>query len=225
MAGSARRRLRDGRLAAGRRSVPLGLAVAVFVWAALLHARNEPDAPGHLIIEPNLLSKLQLLAGGLHTEIVLCLQGTTEGETAHATEFSMPEQQSSTSKGSVSLPCPRETLAVWHNHPVVDPELLTASPHIRWSRRGPLDLCALSGQDILTADRVGYPFVVVAVDAETWCWWTREQVQDFVRQRIDRGHFSPGQIHAGARSDVTIRSTRVRTDSRIQQLPGERLLN
>ena len=79
-------------IAIARRSLSLGFVVAVVASGTLLYGRNASQLPAHLVIDPALQSKLNLLAGGLHTEVVLCLQGTVEGDTAWASSFSMPEQ-------------------------------------------------------------------------------------------------------------------------------------
>ncbi len=39
----------------------------------------------------------------------------------------------------------------------------------------------------------GYPFVVVSVDAETWCWWTLDQVKRFGSERLPLGPAIDGQ--------------------------------
>lgn len=205
MAGSTRSNRHWGWTAAVRRSVLVGFVVAALVWGTHLDARNDSEPPAFLVIEPHLLTKLQLLADGLHTEIVLCLHGTTEGDTIRANDFSMPEPRFSASNSSAALPCPPETLAVWHNHPWVELRALKEAPHTLQMRRvpayQPLDLCILSEQDIQTATRVEYPFVVVAVDAETWCWWTLEQVQQFARDGVTRGRSWAGQALSGSRSE------------------------
>ncbi len=186
-------------IAIARRSLSLGFVVAAVASGTLLYGRNASQLPAHLVIDPALQSKLNLLAGGLHTEVVLCLQGTVDGDTAWASSFSMPEPHFSASDGSVSQPCPRQTLAVWHNHPWVEVRTLQNAPHTRQIRRVPLrqsvELCALSEQDIETTTRIGYSFAVVAVDSETWCWWSLDQLRYFVDRGIDVGPSVPGQVH------------------------------
>jgi hypothetical protein len=178
----------------------LGGALAVLL-AAAVPTRGEPDASSTLIVAPGLLSKLQVLANGLQTEIVLCLHGSVAGDTAIATEFSMPEPRVSTFQRSAFLPCPPETLGSWHNHPLIEfhaPGTPTAGGTAAPQTIRPLELCALSGKDIETADRMGYDFAVVAVDAATWCWWTRAQVQRFVRRRASQGGYLRGQVHVAS---------------------------
>ncbi len=51
-----------------------------------------------------------------------------------------------------------------------------------------------SNSDMQTTTRLGYPFIVVSVDAETWCWWTRDQVKRFVRQGSTLGRPIAGQV-------------------------------
>lgn len=181
-----------------RRSVTLGFVIAAVASGGVLYARNASRLPTQLVIEPALQSKLNLLAGGLHTEVVLCLQGTVSGDTASASSFSMPEPHASTSDGSISHPCPPETLAVWHNHPWVEVRTLQNAPHTRRIRRVPMrhsvELCALSQQDIETATRIGYSFAVVAVDSDTWCWWSLGQLRYFADRGIELGPSVPGQV-------------------------------
>ena len=180
------------------RYITLGLGGLVLVLlGTTVPLRGLPDNPRHLVFDPALQSKLQLLAGGLHTEVVLCLDGSVQRDTAYVAEFSMPEPRLSTFQRSRFMPCSRNTLAVWHNHPLVtfeptsDTEPAKRPRRLRVSR--PLDLCALSGKDITTAARLDHPFTVVAVDAETWCWWTRDQVRQMVRDRAPRGPVVAGQ--------------------------------
>ena len=159
--------------------------------AALGH---EPEPPTRLVIERPLLSKLQTLAAGLHVELVLCLQGVPVGNDMRLTHFSMPEPRVATGDRSSFLPCPDNTAAVWHNHPIPDP-----STYPDWRRpRGepvhPRELCALSKSDIRTTARLGYPFIVVSVDAETWCWWTRDQVTRLARHGSTLGRPIAGQV-------------------------------
>lgn len=185
-------------ITASRTAVTLGLSLAVVLWPGVLRpARGGPEPPTRLVIEPELSAKLRLLAAGLHTEVVLCLHGTTRGDTARATDFSMPEPRRSSSRASASLPCPRGTIGVWHNHPLVKyaaPGSAGWSPiPLRRSSVQPLDLCTLSEQDIQTADRVGYPFAVVAVDADTWCWWTLAQVGELARRGATLGELVADQ--------------------------------
>jgi proteasome lid subunit RPN8/RPN11 len=161
---------------------------------ALAHESPEPPLPTRLVIERPLLSKLQALAAGLHVELVLCLQGVTAGNDMRLTHFSMPEPRVATGDRSSFLPCPDNTVAVWHNHPISDP---STYPDTRRPRREPVhprELCALSKSDIRTTARLGYPFIVVSVDAETWCWWTRDQVKRFARQGSTLGRPIAGQV-------------------------------
>lgn len=187
-----RRRARQTRTGGSVRAAQavLGLVVAVAVWpGGPVAARVQPRAPARLVVEAPLLAKLQLLAAGLRTEVALCLHGATRGDTARAREFSMPEPRISTAAGSTFQPCPPGTLAVWHNHPwpVADatPPTVTLGP--TGAPAHPSDLCALSARDIETAVRLGHPFVVVAVDADTWCWWTRDQVAQLAADRAALG--------------------------------------
>jgi hypothetical protein len=157
----------------------------------------EAGRPVELVLEPDLLAKIQTLADGLHNEIVLCLTGRLAGDTAYASDFVMPTPRLSTPTRSSFDACPRTTLASWHNHPA---ELGSGS--IRPIARGLLDdperrarwLCVLSDTDIETAERLRHPFIVVSVDGTTWCWWTLSEVQHFAQQAIAPGPPSPDRL-------------------------------
>lgn len=165
----------------------LGLAATLLVASLTLSdwARPRPlelsapdPSPTQLFIEPSLLAKLQTLAGGLHAEIALCLLGKIDGDMARLSDFFMPEPTVSTSSRSLVRPCPREALAVWHNHPLEGADVSGAregAGTAAAARR----LCVLSKTDIQTSLRFDHPFVVVAVDRHTWCWWTRAEVARF----------------------------------------------
>ena len=75
MAGSTRSNRHWGWTAAVRRSVLVSFVVAVLVWGTHLNARNDSETHAVLVIEPNLVTKLQALADGLHTEILHGLYG------------------------------------------------------------------------------------------------------------------------------------------------------
>jgi len=191
--------------------VGFGLAAAVLLipsvvpgsapgWRTYLEL-SAPDAapPTQLVIEAPLLAKLRTLADGLHAEVALCLFGTVDGETAHLTDFFMPEPTLSTPNKSLVRPCPQETLAVWHNHP-----LSSSQPYwIRGPRRTlertrqAHHLCVLSNTDIKTSVRFHHPFVIVGVDRDTWCWWTREEVERFANDGTAPGLPSQGKLVAG----------------------------
>src|SRR2546427_1183409 len=63
--------------------------IALVTALALALPGPPPTPPARLVVEPGLLSRLQTLAAGLHNEIVLCLTGTTSGDTAVAGGVSM----------------------------------------------------------------------------------------------------------------------------------------
>ncbi len=98
-----------------RRVVRAMLACA----AAALLAAPAPsgERPTELTIASDVRARLEVLAGGLQREIVLCLLGRTHGRTAYATDFFMPVPHASTPNQVVTGPCPRGTVATWHNHP------------------------------------------------------------------------------------------------------------
>ena len=180
--------------------------IALVTVLALALPGGGPNPPVRLVVEPGLLARLQTLAAGLHSEIVLCLTGTTNGDTAFATGFNMPDPQLSASDHATFGPCPKEAVAIWHNHPVETRAggAMQGAPSPGYARplgdpnMTPRDLCALSETDIRTAAQVGQAFVVVAVDANTWCWGSREQVRNLAARNALRGDPVPGQIELRA---------------------------
>ncbi len=159
----------------------------------------DPAPPTQLVIEAPLLAKLRTLADGLHAEVALCLFGTVDGDTAHLTDFFMPEPTLSTPNKSLVRPCPPETLAVWHNHPLSHSQLYwnRGPRHTLERTRQAHRLCVLSNTDIKTSIRFQHPFVIVGVDRDTWCWWTREEVERFASDGTAPGLPSPGNLVAG----------------------------
>lgn len=170
-------------------------ALVAAAIAALVLSRSTRPEPTELVIDPPLLTQLQTLAEGLQREIVLCLQGTIRGETAVAREFVMPVPRLSTPTRSSFDPCPRGTLASWHNHPRVG-ELARAAgpPRTPAPESVSRQLCVLSETDIRTAARLRHPFVVVSVDAGTWCWWGLREVDRFAEQSIAPGLPAPERL-------------------------------
>ncbi len=162
------------------------------------------EPPAALLLDAGLLARLRTLAGALHSEIVLCLTGSVTGDTVTATGFVMPEPYSSRPDGAAFGPCPATAVAIWHNHPVEDPPAPArgADPSYRRPRGDPAasarEYCALSNTDIRTVARDGYLFAIVAVDSETWCWWSREQVLAFSQRGAPRGDPVFGQISPAA---------------------------
>lgn len=93
--------------------VALGCAGA----AALATPDVPPKRPAELAIASDVRARLDVLAAGLRHEIVLCLTGRAHGRTAHAADLYMPVPHTSSANQVVTGPCPRGTLATWHNHP------------------------------------------------------------------------------------------------------------
>jgi len=176
----------------------MGLGLCVLGWIVPLPIESPvraPEPPARLTIERSLLGKLQTLAAGLRLEIVLCLEGAHVGDGVHLTKFFMPDPEIAADTRALAAPCPSTTAAVWHNHPLLDefhgPDgVRPRGEPIRKAR----DLCALSRSDIQTTIERGYPFVVVSVDAETWCWWTLDQVKRFGSERLPLGPPISGQV-------------------------------
>ncbi len=125
----------------------------------------------NLVVVPSLLHRLSLLAAGLDREVVLCLQGATSRDTAVVREFVMPDLMTSAAESAVPQPCPRGTLAVWHNHPWTGPDS-------SFGMRTPEDLCSLSQPDLRTVIADSVPFAVISVGRAARpivCWWRRVQ--------------------------------------------------
>jgi hypothetical protein len=159
----------------------------------LVLAASSPTLPGppvRLVLDSSLYARLGLLAAGLRTEVVLCLTGSSDGPTTVATGFLMPEPKVSNAEQATFSSCPTTSVAMWHNHPL---EALTPGGD---PNTNPRDLCALSETDIRTAAHAAAPFVVIAVDANTWCWWSHDQVAKLDAQHALRGDPVSGQIES-----------------------------
>ena len=157
----------------------------------------EAGRPTILSVQPDLLSRLQVLADGLRKEIVLCLHGEVIGDTARVTRFTMPDPRHSDTGSARFGPCPPGALAAWHNHPVPPPGFRVPQAVTAEVAAG---LCRLSDTDVRTVARAGHPFTVVSVDASTLCWWTLQEVRGLERrERRDQRRRRVGH-RASARS-------------------------
>jgi hypothetical protein len=162
------------------------VALSVFWCAAIL----APSAPGQatltpldsailasqplrgLVLAPSLVRRLSVLAAGLDREVVLCLEGRAQGDSAFVQDFVMPDLVISTVDRVQPLPCGPATLAVWHNHPWTGPDS-------SFGVKTPGDLCSLSQPDVRTVILDSIPFAVVSVGRAPrpiMCWWRRVQV-------------------------------------------------
>src|SRR5213082_3340467 len=124
-----------------------------------------------LALAPSLFRRLSVLAAGLDREVVLCLQGSVSGDTAHVGEFVMPDLVRSTVDAVEPQPCAPATLAVWHNHPWTGPDS-------SFGVKTPEDLCSLSEPDLRSVIADSIPFAVVSVGRSAQavtCWWRRVQ--------------------------------------------------
>jgi hypothetical protein len=163
---------------------PLVCGVTLLLIGAVSRARSQAplthddsmvlasQTMRQLVIQPSLLHRLNLLAAGLDREVVLCLQGAANGDTAVVDDFVMPDLVSSGADAVTPLPCGPATLAVWHNHPWTGPD--TA-----FGIRVPADFCSLSEPDIRSVIADSIPFAVVSVGRAgrpLVCWWRRVQV-------------------------------------------------
>lgn len=160
-------------------------SVGIVVSVCLL---TLPAPPPKLVLDSSLHARLGVLAAGLRTEVVLCLTGSNDGPTTIASGFLMPEPKASGAEQATFGSCPATAVAIWHNHPL---EGLGGDPNA-----SPRDLCALSEIDIRTAAQTAVPFIVIAVDARTWCWWTHDQVRKLDAQHALRGDPVTGQIES-----------------------------
>lgn len=155
-------------------------AIATCVAAAVLAAPAPPTAPpSQLVIAPEVSARLDVLATGLHREIVLCLIGRVRGDTAHGTRIFMPVPHASTPTEVVTGPCPRGTVATWHNHPSAAragrgadarrPKRALGGRQESWGAADHSASCRPSGRDLVTALRLRIPFLVIADGAGTHC--------------------------------------------------------
>ncbi len=131
-----------------------------------------------LALAPSLVRRLSVLAAGLDREVVLCLEGRAQGDSAFAQDFVMPDLVTSTVDQVQPLPCGPATLAVWHNHPWTGPDSA-------FGVKSPEDLCSLIQPDLRTVILDSIPFAVVSVGRAPrpiLCWWRR--VQAVVNRRV-----------------------------------------
>lgn len=168
----------------GLRRAGSALALAV---CALVSPEPTVVRPSELVIEPDVRARLQVLATALQSEIVLCLRGRAQGETGRVTHLYMPVPHASTATAVVTGPCPRGTLATWHNHPssaagrraggrAEAPKGQVSGPD-GWSAAGGGVSCRPSSRDVSTAVRLRLPFLVIADGAGNQCVWSLEQLE------------------------------------------------
>jgi len=155
---------------------------------------SSSRGPTELTVEASLLARLQTLADGLHNEIVLCLSGHVRGDMATALDFEMPAPRESTPVRSSFDPCPPGTLASWHNHPPSPGTRVATHSDSPYAAERARRLCVLSETDISTARRLRYPFVVVSVNSDTWCWWSLAEVESFAADSVSPGPPAPGRV-------------------------------
>ncbi len=124
-----------------------------------------------LALAPSLVRRLSVLAAGLDREVVLCLEGRAQGDSAFVHDFVMPDLVTSTVDQVQPVPCGPAALAVWHNHPWTGPDS-------SFGIKTPEDLCSLSQPDLRTVILDSIPFAVVSVGRAPrpiMCWWRRVQ--------------------------------------------------
>src|SRR2546427_12524122 len=91
--------------------------IALVTALALALSGPPPTPPARLVVEPGLLSRPQTLAAGLHNEIVLCLTGTTNGDTAVGGGLSVARTPVSGGDRARVWPLPHEAVAVGDDDP------------------------------------------------------------------------------------------------------------
>jgi hypothetical protein len=161
------------------------VALSVVLGIAMLAPRARGQAPltpldsailasqplRGLVLAPSLVRRLSVLAAGLDREVVLCLEGRVQGDSAFVQDFVMPDLVSSTVDQVQPVPCGPATLAVWHNHPWTGPDS-------SFGVKTPEDLCSLSQPDVRTVVLDSIPFAAVSVGRAPrpiLCWWRRVQ--------------------------------------------------
>lgn len=171
----------------------LFVAAAVALAAAVWASRTPPVArPSHLLIAPDVQSRLDVLAVALKREIVLCLRGRVADGKAVATDLYMPVPISSTATTVLTGPCRAPTVATWHNHPTSGTRTLAAGPARTvaprgtrlsdgWSAAGVRSSCRPSRQDVTTAVRLRLPFLVIADGLGNQCIWSLAELEALVR--------------------------------------------
>jgi hypothetical protein len=124
-----------------------------------------------IYVAPLVYDELALLADTSQTETVRCLLGLDLGDTLIIHIATIPQIHESSPTRVRFQRCPATALAVWHNH--------VAGPNAR-----PKAACALSRADIVEALQPGSPkLMVVQVNAETVCWWSKEQIRQMREAR------------------------------------------
>ena len=170
---------------------------ALVLVAGLFSLGSDPvEVSPRLIIDAPLLSRLQMLADDLSSEVVLCLLGFQDNAMSVVTDFLVPVSRTSTATTVSVAGCPEETIAVWHNHLLPARRAPNREGPRRYAQppRSPLDLCRLSKRDIETVANSAYRFAVLSVDRDTWCWWSRDQVRRLWLSGRFPGHPVEGQF-------------------------------
>lgn len=149
--------------------------------------RRTAHAPMPTLLDASrVVTRFRLLGAALHNEIVLCVRGRVVGRVAVATDLTVLNLQASNTHTAVPADtCPATTVAEAHNHPM--------SPRDLRTHRAPALNCYLSLNDQHRARNMRYPFYVVLVDGQTWCWWSIAQVDAAWRNRSVQLMAIPGQ--------------------------------
>lgn len=165
-------------------------AAIVLVW----FATAAPQAVPPVVLPPTILNvhrevqnRMNVLAVGLHNEVIICLTGHVADTVAVVTGFFMPRMSVSGPHRSAAQRCPEpRTMAVWHNHV---PIALHYPPGCMVVALGgpscfgtlaavtpdPRDMCHMSKVDRHTARELNVPFFIVQISPTVVCWWPRSQ--------------------------------------------------
>jgi hypothetical protein len=139
-----------------------------------------------LVIAPEIRRNLDILAGGLKVEFVLCLHGEVSGDTAYVSSISVPAIERADSISVKTGECQTPVLATWHNHPFVGADALDVLPE---------DYCVMSIGDVAMAAFGPANFSIISVDKNHMCWWSRRQAQGLTYGEYLQGYMEavPGQ--------------------------------
>jgi proteasome lid subunit RPN8/RPN11 len=149
--------------------------------AGLAVAYLPASQPTDLVFEKHTRQTLNTLVTALQREFVMCLVGRVGENGAHVSELFVPRVAKSTESMVLYGRCPEGTVGLWHNH-LPDPS------NIRQRHR-----CYLSLIDLESAQRQGYLYWVVHVDAEHLCWFTRQQAIDALKEGYALLYYIDGQ--------------------------------
>lgn len=138
--------------------------VLLCCWAVSLHAQT-------LRFTNAASAGVFTLTRGMDYEVFACGVGTMQRDTSTVVSWTIPGQMGDTAHVLTFEPCPKNTVAVFHNHP-------WTGPAMSQGMLSPKDLCALSRPDEESVVRSVIPWAVVGVgrwspESVYVCWWPR----------------------------------------------------